>query len=121
MPEKKFEPRDLISPPWKTCPACGKDNFGVVIISGSELVRRCRDCSHKRDYKLPKLRKKIIYLDQFVISNLMKLKNPATKGHAAVAADPFWRELHCLLFQLRHLQMICCPDSGSQTAGVARG
>jgi hypothetical protein len=30
-----------------------------------------------------------------------------------VAADPFWRELHDLLFQLRHLQMICCPDSGS--------
>lgn len=54
-----------------------------------------------------------IYLDQFVISNLMKLENPATKGHATVAADPFWRELHDLLFQLRQLQMICCPDSGS--------
>jgi len=76
-------------------------------------VRRCRDCWHKQDYQLPKLRKKIIYLDQFVISNLMKLKNPATKGHASVAADPFWRELHDLLFQLRQLQMICCPDSGS--------
>ena len=76
-------------------------------------MRRCRDCWHKQDYQLPKLRKKIIYLDQFVISNLMKLKNPATKGHASVAADPFWRELHELLFQLRQLQMICCPDSGS--------
>lgn len=76
-------------------------------------MRRCRDCWHKRDYQLPTLRKKIIYLDQFVISNLMKLKNPATKGHAGVAADPFWRELHDLLFQLRQLQMICCPDSGS--------
>jgi len=32
-------------------------------------------------------------LDQFVISNLMKLENQATKGHATVAADPFWREL----------------------------
>jgi hypothetical protein len=89
MPEKKFDPRDLISPPWKTCPACGKDKFGVSIISGSRLMRRCRDCWHKQDYPLPKLRKKIIYLDQFVISNLMKLKNSATKGHAAVAADPF--------------------------------
>jgi hypothetical protein len=111
--EKKFDPRDLISPPWKACPACGKDKFGVGLISGSRLMRRCRDCWHKRDYQLPKLRKKIIYLDQFVISNLMKLKNPATKGHATVAADPFWRELHDLLFQLRQLQMICCPDSGS--------
>jgi hypothetical protein len=113
MPETKFDSRDLISPPWITCPACGKDKFGVALISGSHLMRRCRDCWHKRDYRLPKLRKKIIYLDQFVISNLMKLKNPATKGHAAVAADPFWRELHDLLFQLRQLQMICCPDSRS--------
>jgi hypothetical protein len=76
-------------------------------------MRRCRDCWYKSDYRLPELRKKIIYLDQFVISNLMKLENPATKGHASVAADPFWRELHDLLFQLRQLQMICCPDSGS--------
>jgi hypothetical protein len=113
MPEKRFDPRDLISPPWRTCPACGKDKFGVMIISGSSLMRRCRDCWHKQNYELPKLRKKIIYLDQFVISNLMKLKNPATKGHANVAADPFWGALHDLLSQLRQLQMICCPDSGS--------
>ena len=113
MPEKRCDPRDLISPPWRTCPACGKDKFGVSIISGSRLMRRCRDCWHQRDYRLPELRKKIIYLDQFVISNLMKLENPVTQGHATVAADPFWRDLHDLLFQLRHLQMICCPDSGS--------
>jgi hypothetical protein len=113
MPQKRFDPRDLISPPWRTCPACGKDKFGVCIIDGSHLMRRCRDCWHKQDYRLPELRKRIIYLDQFVISNLMKLENPATKGHVAVVADPFWRELHDLIFQLRHLQMICCPDSGS--------
>src|ERR1022692_4901045 len=113
MPEKGFDPRGLISPPWRTCPACGKDKFGVGVVSGQRLMRRCRDCWHKQYYRLPELRKKIIYLDQFVISNLMKLKNPATRGHAAVAADPFWRELHDLLFQLRQLQMICCPDSGS--------
>jgi len=113
MPEKGFDPRDLLSPPWKTCPACGKDKFGVGLISGSCLMRRCRDCSYKQDYQLLQLRKKIIYLDQFVISNLMKLENHTTKGHATVAADPFWRELHDLLFQLRQLQVICCPDSGS--------
>ncbi len=86
----------------------GKDKFGVASISGSSLMRRCRDCWHKQEYRLPELRKTIIYLDQFVISNLMKLENPATKGHAAIAADPFWRELHDLLFQLRHLQVAAC-------------
>ena len=76
-------------------------------------MRRCRDCWHKQYYPLPKLRKKIIYLDQFVVSNLMKLENPEVKGHDRVVAEPLWRELRDLLFRLRHLQMICCPDSGS--------
>lgn len=48
-------------------------------------MRRCRDCWHKQDYHLPELRKKIIYLDQFVISNLMKLKSLQPKGM------PVWR------------------------------
>jgi len=113
MLEERFDPRDLISPPWRTCPACGKDKFGVGLISGSHLMRRCRDCWHKQDYRLPELRKRIIYLDQFVVSNLMKLENPGVKGHERIVALPFWCELRDLLFQLRQLQMICCPDSGS--------
>ena len=113
MSQTTFDPRDMISPPWRACPACGKDKFGVHIINGSELMRRCRDCWHKQFYRLPDLRKRIIYLDQFVVSNLMKLDNPTLKGHQRVAAEPFWRDLRDLLFQLRQLQMICCPDSGS--------
>jgi hypothetical protein len=106
---KQFDPREMISPPWQTCPSCGKDKFGIHIISDSQLMRRCRDCWHKRFYPLPELRKRIIYLDQFVVSNLMKLDNPGVTGHERVAAVPFWRELRDLLFQLRQLQMICCP------------
>jgi hypothetical protein len=59
------------------------------------------------------LRRKIIYLDQFVISNLMKLVTPSAKGHEKVKADAFWQELHDLLIQLRHLQLIVCPYSES--------
>src|SRR5487761_756417 len=113
MPNQ-LDPREMISPPWRTCPSCGRDNFGVHIISDSRLMRRCRDCWHKQSYRLPELRKRIIYLDQFVVSNLMKLDNPGVKGHERVVALPFWCELRDLLFQLRQLQMICCPDSGSQ-------
>ena len=78
---KRLDPRNLISPPYRTCPKCSHGNFGVFIISGARYTRRCRDCWHTAEFPLPKLRKKIIYLDQFVISNLMKLKNPATPGH----------------------------------------
>jgi hypothetical protein len=95
--QEKFDPRDMISPPWRQCPACGKDKVGVHFIDGSELMRRCRDCWHKRFYPLPKLRKQVIYLDQFVVSNLMKLDNSHVKGRERVAAEPFWRELRDLL------------------------
>ncbi len=110
---EQFDPRKMISPPWRACPTCGKDKFGVHLINGSELMRRCRDCWYKQYYRLPVLRKRIIYLDQFIVSNLMKLENPGINGHERVVAQPFWRELRDLLFQLRQLQMICCPDSGS--------
>jgi hypothetical protein len=109
----KFDLRDLISPPWRTCPRCGKDKFGVITIGDSSLMRRCRDCWHGQSYPLPELRKRIIYLDQFVVSNLMKLENPEVNGHERIVKEPFWVELRDLLFQLRELQMICCPDSGS--------
>jgi hypothetical protein len=113
MAEDKFDPRDLISPPWRSCPACGKDQFGIAYIGGSRILRRCRACWHKLEFALPKLRKKIIYLDQFIVSNLLKLKDPDLRGHNVVQADPFWQELHDLLSLLRNLQLICCPDSGS--------
>ncbi len=104
--------RDFIGPPYWPCPKCGKDTFGVMIISRDSYMRRCRECWHKHDYPLPRLKKKIIYLDQFVISELMKLNNPSTKGHSAVSAEPFWQELSDLLKQLRKLQLLCCPSSG---------
>lgn len=109
----KFDPRNFIGEPFRTCPKCGHEAFGILLISGSRYTRRCRDCWNTADFRLPKLRKKIIYLDQFVISNLVKLKNPTTPAQAKLAADPFWQEMYELIFQLRHLQMICCPDSWS--------
>jgi hypothetical protein len=111
-----FDPRHMISPPWWTCPACGKEKFGIHLINGSQYMRRCRDCWHNQYYRLPELRKKIIYLDQLVVSNIMKLENAGTPGHERVTANPFWRELRDMLLQLRELQMICCPDSSSHVA-----
>ncbi|MGO9317235.1 MAG: hypothetical protein ACLPXT_06560 [Terracidiphilus sp.] len=109
----KFDPRDFISEPYRTCPKCGHETFGIISISGTEYTRCCRDCWNKADFRLPEGRKKIIYLDQFVVSNLVKLKNPTTPAQERLAADPFWQELYGLIFQLRFLQMICCPDSWS--------
>ncbi len=111
--EFRFDPREMMTSPWRTCPVCGKDRFGIHIIQAARYLRKCRDCWHGQYYELPPLKKKIIYLDQFVISDLMKLRNASAAGHDKVLADPFWADLNALLFQLRHLQLICCPHSES--------
>lgn len=69
-----------------------------------------------RRIPLPPVRKKIIYLDQFVVSNLMKLDNPTLQRTDKLAANPFWPQLRDLLTQLRHLQLIVCPDSASHVS-----
>jgi hypothetical protein len=65
---------------------------------------------------LPKLNKKIIYLDQYVVSNLMKLDNPVHQRNASLKTNPFWQELRDLLMELRRLQLIVCPDSASHVS-----
>jgi hypothetical protein len=86
-------------------------SFGVLTISTASYTRRCRVCWLTISYPLPPLRTAVVYLDQFVISQLMKLRNPETKGHEAVIADPFWSELLSLLERLHRMQIIVCPDS----------
>lgn len=40
-----FDPRIWILPPYQTCPNCGRaDSFGVLMIGGTSMVRRCREC-----------------------------------------------------------------------------
>jgi hypothetical protein len=79
-------------------------------------MRCCRDCWHKQYFPLPTLQKKIIYLDQFVVSNLMKLDNPVFQRNDRLIKETFWTELRDLLLQLREMQLICCPNSTSHEA-----
>lgn len=109
----RFDPRSLISGPFIACPRCGHEVFGVLIVSGNAYTRCCLDCRYKQELSLPTLRKKIIYLDQNVISNLMKLVTPTARAHEKIRSEPFWEELYTSLVQLRHLQLIVCPYSDS--------
>ena len=78
----KFDPRDLISPPFIICPKCNQELFGVISIRNNSYSRRCKNClypvgtNRTADYYLPNLNKKVIYLDQFAISEMMKVLNP---------------------------------------------
>ena len=109
-------PFNVISPPLRCCPACSKHEFGILLIDANRYKRRCRNCSHEQYFPLPRLRKKIIYLDQFVVSNLMKLNNPGLQRNDRLAKETFWMELRDVLLHLREMQLICCPSSGSHEA-----
>lgn len=107
------DPRDFISGPFRKCPKCGAEQFGVLMVSGNHYVRRCRErtCWYTQRIGLPEIKKRIIYLDQFAISNMMKALNPDVRGHERATADPFWRELFEVLHVVCRLQLVVCPDS----------
>ena len=97
--------------PYLVCPKCGKQEYGVLSVSDSRCQRRCRGCWHAATVYLPEIRKKIVYVDQFAFSNIMKFLSPEVKGHERAAAEPFWKELFEALGVACHLQLIACPDS----------
>ncbi len=108
-----------IYPPFIKCPKCGQETFGVLLIFDDHYSRRCKECLYphpKRSepsasYPLPKLNKKVIYLDQCAISNMMKILNPNTKAYQRGKVDKFWLELFERLDSLCKLQLVVCPDS----------
>ncbi len=125
-----FTRNDLISGPYKNCPSCKRPKaFGVFSpISGSNsYTRECTECHHEEHIKLPKLKKKkVVYLDQFVISNLIKLLDTSHPSHERVKNGPFgqfWKDLFIALEKASKSQALVCPDSfyhkdESSTGGI---
>jgi hypothetical protein len=93
------------------CPACGADQFGVYQISGGSYSRRCRDCWHGESFALWPLSRKVIYIDQFAISNMVKVLDVSHPRHGATAVDPFWLILFERLEHVVKLQLAVCPYS----------
>ena len=92
------------------------------MICSHHYCRRCRHCfwppvtePGAAHFPLPKLDKKIIYLDQFAISNMMKALNPRTRAHQQGKVDGWWLALFERLDSLCKLQFIVCPSSAIQT------
>jgi len=106
-----FDPKVFISKPYRQCPKCRRQaSFGVLMIQPHDYRRRCRECWHSETFPLPQLRKKVLYLDQFAISNMMKALNPNAKPQKG-EADDLWRELFRTVDRLCKLQLLVCPDS----------
>lgn len=108
--------RDFISGPYKQCPnqtCLAEEAFGVFMnIEGSRsYTRECVLCGHTESYALPQIKKKVLYLDQFVISNLVKLLDKSHPSHQRIKSDPFWESLFIKLEAASKSQAIVCPDS----------
>lgn len=114
--EIKIDPKLFISPPFRQCPKCGKpDTFGTLIVYDDSFTRRCTDCWHTDSITLPELNKKVIYIDQFAISNMMKALNAKTEANKKGRVETFWHTLFDKLDRLCKRQLIICPDSKIHT------
>ena len=112
MAEYTIDPKVFIRPPYWQCPQCNaEDTYGVLMICDDSYMRRCKECWHDERIYLPQLNKKVLYIDQFAISNMMKGLNPGTKAYQKGNVDEFWVTLFEKLDMLSKKQLIVCPDS----------
>ena len=102
----------LIAPPYWTCPKCSDEAFGVLSIYGDRYTRACKHCEYSSSFRLPEIKKKIIYLDQYALSNMLFALNPQINKKSKV--DGIWLELFKKLDELCKLNLIVCPDSNYQ-------
>ena len=59
------------------CPGCGgKNSFGNVSVRGDHVLCGCTSCTYRTKVGLPKIQKKILYVDQFFFSSAFRRHDP---------------------------------------------
>lgn len=107
----KLDPKLFIYEPYSTCPKCKKKSLGVFTIYNQDFSLKCYNCGYSVSEKLPKIEKKLIYLDQFVISNIMNSLDKKSSKYERINKDTYWRRLFTILSRLIQAQIIVCPYS----------
>lgn len=100
----------LITGPFHPCPNCGQAQLGTLSVTENVHTRRCRNCFHTERENLPPLQKKLIYLDQMVLSGIAKELDPDQREKTR-RRDDFWLEVFYKIDRLNKLQLIVCPKS----------
>ena len=111
--------KQVISPPFIVCPGCGKKSFGISKIFPGYYLRKCKKCFYPNAqrnesevyYILPHISKKIIYIDQFALSYMVRAIHPDMKATGNSYADNFWVNMYQKLDRLIKMQIIICPQS----------
>lgn len=81
-------------PPFRRCPKCRKESFGKLSVGGTVATKRCKDCRYSHDEVLPDVDKRVVYLDQFAVSELYKIKTKRRRSGAP--SERFWQEFYSL-------------------------
>jgi len=94
--------------PFEACHKCGHKTLGVLSVGGDVLNKRCTNCRAEVHVPLPPLRKKAMYLDQFLFSGIYKVRNSGRlpEGHEAFVKEVSERLARCVL-----LQQVVLPHS----------
>jgi len=111
--------KQVISPQFIICPFCGKKSFGISKIFPGYYLRKCQKCFYpnvQRNesevyYILPHISKKIIYIDQFALSYMVRAIHPDMKATGNSYADNFWVNMYQKIDRLIKMQVIICPQS----------
>lgn len=110
---------DAIEPPFVECPKCKQQSYGVIHVGVSAYLRACQ-CQIKDGkttekpgfFKLPRIMKAALYLDQNVLSSIVKAFRPELrKGAMTDETEANLKALFHKLDRLRQLQLIVCPFS----------
>ncbi len=105
--------KDFIGSPYTECPQCKENTFGVFVDAHSarSYNKECTECSYAMNYKLPKIKKRVIYLDQFVFDNIVKSLDKTHPKNKTILKDPFWIDLYKKLEIVCRAQLVVFPDS----------
>jgi hypothetical protein len=96
-------------PPFTKCPVCKNETFGTLSVDGDSVTKRCKTCRYSHTEILPALDKKVVYLDQFVVSELYKTKSSTRRPGAP--SEKFWQECYELANLAYLRQQVIFPAS----------
>lgn len=90
----------LVTHIWGDCPDCrGEKRFGNVSVQDDHVLRGCMNCKYTERIPLPKIKKKIIYLEQFFFSGAFR------------GGDDRFVKASKRIMQLSQIQLLVAPFS----------
>jgi hypothetical protein len=95
--------------PFSNCPRCKSKSFGTLLVGGNSVTKRCKKCAYSHSEVLPDVDKRVVYLDQFAVSELYKTKAKTRKQGAP--HEQFWQDCYVLANRAYLRQRVIFPAS----------